>query len=87
MTDSGIPDPVVVGAMAEEVRIWCEQHPGNTVDELMEFYRSKGWTDISYDNHCRRCGRPDGEHGDRPQDGPSYCGWTLAMVREHRANL
>jgi hypothetical protein len=37
-------------------------------------------------NHCGRCGRRDSEHGTRPEDGPSYCGWTLVMVRRHRAN-
>lgn len=33
---------------------------------------------------CRRCGQPDSAHGDRPEDGPTYCGWTRAMVQEHR---
>lgn len=33
---------------------------------------------------CRRCGQPDSAHGDRPEDGPTYCGWTRAMAQVHR---
>ena len=41
----GIPDREVVGARAEEAQTWMEAHPEHTVDELMEFYRSRGWLD------------------------------------------
>lgn len=43
--DSEIPDPEVVGARAEAALEWVKQHPGHTTDELMEWYRSKGWVD------------------------------------------
>lgn len=38
-----VPDPDVVGAQADAILVWCEQHPGYSTDELMEFYRSNGW--------------------------------------------
>lgn len=39
-----------------------------------------------YDDHCRRCGKADAEHGKRPEDGPAFCGWTLAMVQKNRSD-
>lgn len=42
MTEAGVtvvPDFDVVGDIAEHMRVWTEEHPGNTIDELMAEHR------------------------------------------------